>query len=226
MVLTIEASNASRATGMIEIYQSDGWWEGDTFYWQAENDLQITDPDTGEIIGTFLSSAALTSYVVPDGTRSNPQVNLGFAMSAGDEPTTFTVQSALLTLDPQYVNPDGKADAAISVTDFGGNGDGAELIGQGPNGGAFLAEYNGFVPGGTTFDEGIESIVADAWGTETGESHSGWLPINDTVVDMSTQISFTLTPGDSASGTSSFQVVPEPTGLLLLLAGLGLVRRR
>jgi len=52
------------------------------------------------------------------------------------------------------------------------------------------------------------------------------LRIAGSVSDMSTQISFTLSPNDLASGTSVFEIVPEPASVLLLIAGLVLVRRR
>jgi hypothetical protein len=223
VVLRIEASSG-RAEGYVEFTQADGWWEGDTFYWQTDEDIPIVDPDSGEVIGTFLADAGVSSYVVPeDWARSHPQVNLGFAMSAGVAPTTFTVRSALLSFSPM-TNPDARADCAINITDV--TGDMVQLDGAGPTGGAFLSQYNGAVPNGTTFDESITQIVGGLFETVTGDSDTDWVTVSDTLSDISTQISFMLTAGDSASGTSAFQVVPEPTGMLLVLAGLTLVLRR
>jgi MYXO-CTERM domain-containing protein len=223
VVLTLEASNG-RSQGYVEFTQADGWWEGETFYWQTDQDIPIVDPDSGEVIGTFLSDAAACSYVVPeDGVRSHPQVNLGFAMSAGETATAFTMRSALLSF-PSICCPELRASGSINVTDV--TGDGAQLDGMGPTGGACLAQYNGPVPNGTTFIEAISHIDALPFHTETGEFDSGWMTIADTMSDMSLQISFTLSAGDSASGTSTLQEIPEPTAMLLALAGLVLIRRR
>jgi hypothetical protein len=43
---------------------------------------------------------------------------------------------------------------------------------------------------------------------------------------MGMEMMFVLTAQAFASGSADFEVIPEPAGLLLLLAGLGLVRRR
>ncbi len=224
LVLTIQADNGRQGSGEILIFQEDGWWEGDTFNWQADTDMDITD-DEGVVIGTFLQ-ASFAQYVVPSsGARSDPQVNLGFAMQAGEDLTTFTVKSALLTVDPAYVNPDARASVGITVSDS--YIDGAELAGVGPTGGSYLAQYNGFVPDGTTFDESISGIVVtEPFGTEDASSDTLWQPVADTINDMSAQIAFTLTAGDFASGTSTYQITPEPASLLLLVAALALVRRR
>jgi hypothetical protein len=222
VVLRIEAANG-RASGFLEFTQEDGWWEGNIFYWQTQVPLEICDANGG-LIGTF-GPAAITSYVVPGrGRANNPQVNLGFAMQAGDAPTAFTVKSALLSFDPM-VNPDARATVGINVSDA--IGDGATLTGNGPNGGSYLAQYNGFVPDGTAFAELVQSVVVlDPFGTGTGAGDSGWVQILDTVYDMSAEITFTLTEHDLASGTSTFQLVPEPSSLLLVVAGLAFLRRR
>jgi hypothetical protein len=221
VVLSISASN-SRATGTVEIHQSDGWWDGDTFYWETTTAIPIEDPQ-GNTIGTF-GPAAITSYVDPSHSgRANPQINLGFAMQAGNATTSFSVTSGLLTVSPAFVNPDGRAAVGITVNDA--NGDGATLVGLGN--GAMLTQYNGGIPNGTTFAELVNQIVVpDPFGQQQGSGDTGWVMINDTVSSMNSQIHFTLTAGDSASGTSSFQVVPEPSGLLMLVAGLALWRRR
>jgi hypothetical protein len=220
VVLRVDAQQ-SRTSGFIELTQSDGWWEGSTFYLQVDEALPIVSDD-GTVLGTF-GPAAITSYVVPGG-RSNPQVNLGFAMQAGDVLTHFTVTSGQVTFSPM-TDPTGRASVGITVSDA--MGDGAQLLGEASHGNAFLAQYNGLVPNGTTFDEAVSSVTfADPFGTLTTNHDTGFLPIVAQVTDINTMISFSLTAHDLASGTSSFQLVPEPTGLLLLAAGLILVRRR
>jgi hypothetical protein len=220
LVLAVTASN-SRSTGTIEFFQSQGYWQGDTFYLEVNSTIPIEDP-SGNTIATF-GPATITSYVDPGGGRSNPQINLGFAMQAGTSTTQFEVTSGLLSINPPYVNPDGRASVGITVNDA--NGDGATLTGLGN--GAFWTQYNGAIPGGTTFAEQIQGIsVGDPFGQAQASEDSLWVPISDTVFDMNSRIHFTLTAGDTASGTSSFQIIPEPTAILLLLAGVGLVRRR
>jgi hypothetical protein len=54
----------------------------------------------------------------------------------------------------------------------------------------------------------------------------GWSQIAGAVNNISTQIEFTLTAWDMASGTSSFEVIPEPATGLLLVIGLLALRRR
>ena len=215
LVLAIgaQAEGAQRGAGEILIYQEDGWWEGDTFYWQAEDDLEITDPDTGEVLGTFMQSAIMSYVVPPEGSRSHPQISFGFAIRAGVDVTTFTMQSALLSFGP-YFDPMARATSGINVSDA--NGDGAVLSG------ATTFQYDG-----TPFYECIWDMeVTESFGTEADDCDSGWLTIPGWVHEMSLQMSFTLTPSDFASGTGTLQIVPEPAAVLLLLAGLALVRRR
>ena len=158
----------------------------------------------------------------------DPSLNLNFAVQAGPNPITFSIASALLSFPtiPEEL-AEGQASAAFSLTD--NNLDGATLTGLGPGGGAYLAQYNGYVPGGTTFAEGIFSMYAP-FGTVTAEFNqppSGYLPIGVDVSDMSALISFELTASDQASGTSTYTIIPEPGAIgLLVLGGLALLRRR
>lgn len=215
LVLSIAAQTegAGRGSGEILIYQEDGWWAGETFYWQAEDDLDITDPDTGEVLGTFMQSAIMSCVVPPEGSRSHPQISFGFAIQAGADVTTFTLQSALLSFGP-YLNPMARASSGLTVSDA--NGDGALLSG------ATVFRYDD-----TPFYECIWDIeVTEPFGTEADDCDSGWLAIPGWVDEMSLEMTFTLTPGDFASGTGTFQIVPEPAAAVLLLAGATLVRRR
>ena len=58
-----------------------------------------------------------------------------------------------------------------------------------------------------------------ASGGYSGNENFGWTQIPGTVTEMNASYQFTLTARDSASGTSMFQMVPEPVSLFLLGTG-------
>lgn len=165
---------------------------------------------------------------------ADPIVNLNFAVQAGPFTPTTTIMIASAILDhDDIVNGQGRASAGITLTD--GDGNGAQLLGIGdPNGaqGAYLAQYNGFAGtiSGTTFAELHPQLSAAPGGSNSTINNDvppvGFNPIPGTVMDMSSFISFTLTRNDLASGTSNFEVIPEPASLALLLIGAALIRRR
>jgi hypothetical protein len=56
---------------------------------------------------------------------------------------------------------------------------------------------------------------------------SGWAPIAGSVSSIESEFHFVLSANQEASGTSMFEVVPEPVGLsFLALGGLALLRRK
>ena len=182
----------------IPVYTDWGTYDPETQTWSWTLEDNLPFEANGEVLAT------LTEFDVT--VREDPEVNLNFAVQAGSDTTSFSIASALLTFDP-ITNAQGIASAAMTITDQ--NGDGATLTGIGATGGAYLAQYNGWAgdpvngPSGTTFHEGIPSIVADPWLQATANTGQGWTPIADTVNDMSALISFSLTAQDLASGTIS-----------------------
>jgi len=194
-----------------------------TWDWTLLVDVPILSADQQTLMGTLQSQTTNLQF------GQDPSVNLNFAVEAGPYPggTSFTIKSALLSF-PTISNASGRASAAFTLTD-GIDEDGATLTpSTGP--GSYLAQYNGFVPNGTSFTQLIPQMVADPLGTTSlsQEFPGGGLfsSISSPVSDMSSEVSFLLTPNDLPSGTSVFAIVPEPTGLLLLAVGLGLARRR
>ena len=165
---------------------------------------------------------------------ADPEVNLSFAVQSGPGDTDFYIASALLNdpdmfpIPPEYAT--GHAAASFSLTDFDGGS--ATLTGIGDTGGAYLAQYNGWAgdpfggPQGTTFAEGIFSMSAGFFETVTEDFLHPETDIGETVDDMSSLVSFTLSAQDLASGTSSYVIVPEPGALALLALGCVVLLRR
>jgi hypothetical protein len=200
----------------------DGHWTEDLngYVWTLSEPIDIRDP-SGAIVATV--GGAEVSYL------SDPAVYLSFAVVAGAIDTEFTVRSALLSF-PTIANPAARASANFTLTD-GGDDDGAQLIGLG--GMAFTADYNGFVPGGTQFTQLIPQLtVAPGDGSanlnEIYPIGGDYTALGTPASDMSSQISFSLSANDLASGASNYELmaIPEPCGLLLVLVCAGAIRRR
>jgi hypothetical protein len=163
---------------------------------------------------------------------ADPEVNLSFAVQSGPGNTDFYIASALLGDFDPIDDAAGHASASFTLTDFDGGS--ATLTGIGDTGGGYLAQYNGWAgdpfggPQGTTFAEGIFSMSAGFLDTVTEDfahPESGWVDIGETVNDMSSLVSFTLSAQDLASGTSTY-VIPEPGALALLALGCVVLLRR
>jgi MYXO-CTERM domain-containing protein len=154
----------------------------------------------------------------------DPLVNLGFVVTAGGANAHVTIKSALLSF-AAINNAHGTASAQIGITDNDGNG--ATLTGGGAGGMGYLAQYNGYVPGGTTFASLVPSFSVGTFGSDNRNGNVPDTPIVPPVSNMSSQFDFTITANDSASGTSVYVITPEPGSLaLLVLGGLALIRRR
>lgn len=209
VIFRIEASNAS-GSGSFEATVDDADFENGIWTWSGTG-IPIMD---GDELVAFVDSAN-TSIV------SDPVISLGFALTAGTSDTSITISSAVLsfpTLDPAM----GSASVGTTVTDV--DGDASALVtGDGPDGGIYVATYNG----ATEFAELLSMLeVTEAFDSVSDDAETGSLAIADPVSSMSTSFSFTLSANDAASGTSVFAVVPEPAGVLLLAVAGAFVRRR
>jgi hypothetical protein len=217
---------ASGSTGQdtFAVGIDEGEWDGDSYTWTLAESYEFWAG--GELLGVLSAEQGATAVAY----QTDPVVNLSFSVTAGPNAggTDFTIKSALLSF-PTILAADakGRASTSFTVTD-GLDDDGATLTPlAAPK--AYLAQYNGFVPDGTTFTNLIDAIVVapeDTIGVSAEYPGGGaYELIGVDVNDMSAQISFTLSPNDLASGTSTFEIIPEPA-TFILLAGLALLRRR
>ncbi len=207
---------------------------------EATSDLgtdtwELMTDDVNYDAGTDTWSWAGGGYAMNDGTNligmidnvivsmvGDPQINLIFAVQAGGAPTHFVITSSILSF-PGITNAQGVASASITLTDSSMDGSGGTLTGNGPSGGAFQALYNT----GSTFAEFVTGIVVGPFDSLASSGFTGGLlPIPGTVTDMQTVFDFNVTPMDSASATSTYLIIPEPTSVVLLVAGLALGLRR
>lgn len=190
-----------------------------------------------------LNSGEVISLVAADGTvvaeidrlnvklDSDPAVDLDFNIrNTTSSAMTVDFLSDVVTFDP-IVNPVGYATAALTVTDRNLNG--AQATGLFSGNKAYEARYNGEV----AWADLIAPITAPKGGSNTGEDRKPglptiWMPINDTLSSIESEFKFTLSAKDSASGTSTFEVIPEPGSIMALgiglmgLAGFASRRRR
>jgi len=154
----------------------------------------------------------------------DPAVDLGFYVSAGQQDTTFRITSATVTFDP-ITDPEAYASAAVTVTDGGGGG--GRLTGLFDDTRAYQARTDL-----GTFADLVGQVDAPADSSASADDRypsSGWATINGQVSSIESEFHFTLTADDHASGSSKFEVVPEPATMGLLGFGLALLvgsRRR
>lgn len=181
------------------------------WHWEPSGGRWLNDPTTTGQVGMI--NWLHTEYV------ADPVVNLNFAVTAGAVPTIFTITSGLLGFAP--INGEARATASVTLTESDENT--ASITGNLPGNALYVANF-GALPGGVpfTFLLGNDFVGVPTTGsTQNGATPGvGYLPVG-IVSSMQSQFSFTLSPNDQASGTSSFVVRLIPTPGAAALLGLG-----
>jgi hypothetical protein len=207
--LEILGGDAGTTQGYATICTDIDWDEvlanpDEEYTWWMPTSLVVTaDNDSGEIL------AVLDGISVS--IKADPVIELGFAVTAGDYDTAFSFSSPVLTFDPM-VNPQARALASVTV------GPDDTLIGA-YNYEAYRSLYNDSI----VFTDLVDTPVGWPGGSES----TGWQQILGTVSSMQAKWRFTVTAEGIASGTSYYEIIPEPATVLLLgLGSLVLLRKR
>jgi hypothetical protein len=221
------AESVSIVTLQVESGGHMGTWStmaeivGDTFNWQLEGELNVLSSTDGHLMAT---AQDLTVDLDTD-----PFVALGFAVTAGAVDTNFSISSVVVGF-PLIASPQAFAIASGTLTDLDSSLTGASLTGLFPGAKAYQARYNG---GGSIFANLLSPLSAPQDGGDIGMERlpaAGRIPVGVGVFNIESQWNFTLSANDSASGTSRFDVIPEPSSFVLAaVAGIALVwqiRRR
>lgn len=211
--VTVVANDATGTLeGRLEILMTT-----DVLVWTSPHagGTELIDGESGTVVGYV---KALTCEVIAD-----PAVTLSFAVIAGATDTDFTLTAPSVDTGG-LTDPDAYASAGMDVT---GDGDGATATGLHAGTKAYQARYNG----STAFANLIDQITfsePDTQGKSGREPAAGWSTVSGTVNSIDAQFKFRLSALDFASGTSRFEVVPEPATLGFLGLGLAvmLLRRR
>ncbi len=209
----VVTATSSLGTAQFVVRLQDGTYNPSTgdFSYSSSSTVQLMDDSSGRLIGT------LTGLSV--GFIGDPQISIGFSVQSGAAPTSFTIASGL-NVFASILNPAASGVASMTLTD--NNSNGATLTGDVAPGFSYGARFNG----GNTYLNRVADLVA---GPGQTVNDTGFLTgvVLGSVTDQSALYSFTLSGGDTASGTSVYTVVPAPAaGALILLSGLSLARRR
>jgi hypothetical protein len=229
IIFRIDATNTV-GSGYLEFTADQLAYNPATNQWTWSTWFNEIKTAGGDVVAT-LDSATLKLVKDPAAANKPYYLEFGFTLHAGDSNTDFAIKSPLIsfpTLPPSMLQPPtggGRATASFTATDVNDNG--VTLMPGGPNGaGAYKAQYDGWVPNGTTFASLVGEMTFGPGGSgnasQTFPAGSGYTAINNSVYDMSAMVAFNLTYGDSASATTTYRILPEPTAALGLI-GLGIL---
>ena len=213
VIFSITATNANGTGSYTFEIDPTQTSQGD-FNWNLDEPITLTS-EAGVEIAT-LNTAEVT-------TIADPVVSVAFNVFATQQQTSFQISSTVLSFPAiSASNAVAQASAAVTLNDFGGGG--AQFT-PGPNG-AYQAYFNN---GNDLFASlfGSPLSVGNNEITNFSSDTGAFASPGFGVTSMSALWDFTLSPGDLATGTSVFEVIPAPASAVLLgIGGLAATRRR
>ncbi len=222
MIFEIIATNEVTGATQSQSFTIDpGAGDGSsTVSWSLDQQLDF------EGIGGLESASITVTNGANRGGAGGQSVVADFSVFASTQNALFQINSAVVSFATiPAASAQGFASAAVTLVDV--FGDGAALTPSA--GGGYRAELNnGATSFASLFPAGTPLSVAAGVGAGDFNADTGvFLPTGIDVSSISASWDFALSGFDSATGTSTFTVIPAPASAALLgLGGLAMVRRR
>jgi hypothetical protein len=190
--ITVSADNG--VSQVDQTFNGSGYTDADgTFVWTLGAPMALLDGSIDSLKVTV---------------NSDPEVGVYFGFKSNSSTQVWSISDAF-TFAP-LVNPTAYASAGVTLTDMGAPG--ATITGLFDGGKTFQATYNG----SSVFANLVNGFSING-GTLTASEDTPTQVINDTLTSIGSEFRFKLSAGDAASGTSTFDVVPEPATMAILV---------
>ncbi len=206
--LQISATSVA-GSASLDVSASELFWDSDaqSLSWGAGETLEFVDPETDVVLATLDA----VDLQITEGSR----FAISLRLLAGADDVTFTFRTGELRFESIAADAaEGRVAVSARVWDM--DGDGAILTGEGGGGtGAFRAYFNGPPPSGQRFAHLVALVAAGSGGTASGSQNVppfGFLPIGESVEDMSVEVAFVLTAHDQATVSATYDIDPDPAG--------------
>lgn len=193
---------------------------GDTIEWTLPDQL-----DFAGIGGVASASVLVTTNGESRGAIGGQSVVADFSVFASTQNASFQINSAAVSFSTiQAADALGFASAAVTLVDV--LNDGAALTPAA--GGGYQALVNGGSVFSSLFPAGSPLSVPSGTGTLDFNADTGaFLPASVDVSSISASWNFSLSGFDSATGTSTFTIIPAPASAAIFgFGGLAAARRR
>jgi hypothetical protein len=219
-VLLTTFAHACPISTTIKITATDGFDSGsqefvinaaedrDWFEWTLDGGRDIVG-DNGDLLGSIEYLKLKIS--------EDPATSVEFYVIAGNSTTKFTIDAESATTFDPITNPEAYASAGITLTDRNRNG--ATITGL-YDGKVYQATYNGSNVYANLVDSFTAGVQQTASQSENKPLSGGTDIINGTLSSIDASFKCTLSANDSASGTSYFEITPEPASATMLALGM------